>query len=491
MSDGKYDAIVIGSGPGGLACAARLAHWGIRVLLLERSQRTGGKAVTEERDGFKYELGPKLNVPMRGPAFVELFEELGIADRLRQIMLPSSAICYRKPGAKQYTIQVNGGSQEGSDANRMFALWNLSEGECARAMQIMTDMVLLSREQLDALDDVSMQQYLERVGDVPAGLYNYMGMHSNASLAEPIDRVAASEQIKILQQIALQGGGGYWEGGFGRMLNDIAQAIRERGGEIRTGVRVERIDIAGGRVKGVTTSAGVFEAPVVISDAGLQPTVLKLVGEKHFPADYVDYVRKLEPGWGWASIRYYLNRRVLKEAMYMIYSDDTWYSTERYERLKAGKWDDDVIVFITVPSNLDPSMAPPGKQCLITGSVCSPDPEAKEIELIYRKIDETIAKVLPGVMEAVERRVTEGPREVSEHTRDSVVPGAGGECVGLGQIVGQCGTKKPKPESPIPGLYFCGADAGYEGMGTHQSAGSGMRVAALVRDALAARRAAG
>ncbi len=488
MSDGKYDVIVIGGGPGGLACTARLAHWGVRVLLLERSGRTGGKAVTEERDGFRYELGPKLNVPMRGPAFVELFEELGIAERLRQILLPSAAICYRKPGAKDYTVQVNKTSaDQGSDAYNMFRLWGLSEGECARAVQIMTDMVMLTREQLDQLDDVSMDDYLARIPDVPPALYNYMGMHANASLAEPIDRVAASEQIKILQQIALQGGGGYWEGGFGRMLDDIAQAIRERGGEIRTGVRVDRIDVVDGRVKGVTTSAGTFEAPIVVSDAGIQPTVLKLVGERHFPAEYVDRIRKLEPGWGWASIRYFLNRRVLTEPMYMIYSDDTWYTTERYERLKTGKWSDDVIVFITVPSNLDPTMAPPGKQCLITGSVCSPDPEAKEIELIYRKIDETLAKVFPDLMAAVERRVTEGPREVSQHTRDSVVPGAGGECVGIGQIAGQCGTRKPDPKSPIAGLYFCGCDAGYEGMGTHQAAGSGMRVAALVRDTLGAR----
>jgi phytoene dehydrogenase-like protein len=88
-------------------------------------------------------------------------------------------------------------------------------------------------------------------------------------------------------------------------------------------------------------------------------------------------------------------------------------------------------------------------------------------------------------MEAVEHRVTEGPREVSRHTRDSAVPGAGGECVGIGQIVGQCGTKKPSPITPVQGLYVCGADAGYEGMGTHQACGSGMRVAAVVQERLA------
>lgn len=485
----QHDVIIIGAGPGGLACAARLAHWGVRVLLLERSDHVGGKAITAERDGFRYELGPKLQVPMRGPAYAELFAELGISEKLRQIMLPSAAICYRRPGDDHYTVQVNEVDPEGvSDGSEMFALFQMSEAEQARAIEIMAEMVMLSRDQLDQLDDVSMQEYLDRIeGDIPSGLYNYLGMHANASLAEPIDRVAASEQIKIMQQLALQGGGGYYEGGFGRMFEDLAQAFVDRGGEIRHGVTVEQVDIVDGKVTGVTTSEGVFEAPIVVSDAGIQPTVLKLVGEKHFPADYVEYVRNLEPGWGWASIRYFLNERVLTQPMYMIYADETWYSTERYERLKKGDWDDDVIVFITVPSNFDPSMAPPGKQCLVTGSISSPDPDATEIEFIYQKIEETMAKVFPGFLDAVERKVCEGPREVSQHTRDRVVPGAGGECVGIGQIAGQCGTMKPDPVSPIPGLYYCGCDAGYEGMGTHQGGGSGMRVAAIVRDALATR----
>ena len=118
---------------------------------------------------------------------------------------------------------------------------------------------------------------------VPHALYNYMAMHSNASLAEPIDRVAASEQIKILQQIATRGGGGYYRGGFGRVLDDIADAIRANGGEIRTNARVGQIVIRDGRVTGVETADGEFRAPIVISTAGIQPTVLKLAGASQFP----------------------------------------------------------------------------------------------------------------------------------------------------------------------------------------------------------------
>src|SRR3970282_480093 len=50
----QYDAIVIGAGHNGLVAAAYLAKAGKRVLVLERREVLGGRAVTEEfATGFK------------------------------------------------------------------------------------------------------------------------------------------------------------------------------------------------------------------------------------------------------------------------------------------------------------------------------------------------------------------------------------------------------------------------------------------------------
>lgn len=65
-------------------------------------------------------------------------------------------------------------------------------------------------------------------------------------------------------------------------------------------------------------------------------------------------------------------------------------------------------------------------------------------------------------------------------TRDSAVPGAGGEAVGLAQVVGQVGRSKPDARTPLPGLYLVGCDAGGRGSGTHQAVDSGFNVAAMV-----------
>lgn len=484
VGERHYDVIVIGAGPGGLACAARLQAAGVRTLLVEQADHPGGKAVTVTRRGFSYELGPKLQVPMRGPAFATLFDELGMAERLRQIMLVGASSHSYRRGGGDYVTSVN---REARDGVAFMDGWGLDEGGQRIVLDVMAGLMGLGPAVVAELDDVTMAEYIDTLPEVPDQLYDYLAMFSNAGMAEPVDRACASEQIRLLQQIATHGGGGYYEGGFGRMLGDIADAFVAAGGTFRTGTRVERVLTAEGRATGIATDGGDFTADVVVSDAGIQPTVLKLVGEEHFERDYVDRVRRLEPGWGWASVRYFVDRPVVPVRMATIYADDTWWDSTRYDAVYSGEVvPDEVLVFLTVPVNFDPTMAPPGTQCIVAGTMCPPDPQWDGIGMLYDRIDATLRRIYPDLMDAVERREVDGPAEVSRHTRDQVVPRQGGECVGVGQIVGQCGRHKPSPVSPLPGLYFCGADVASWGMGTHLAADSGLKVADLVRHALVA-----
>jgi hypothetical protein len=56
----EVDYIVIGSGIGGLSCAAMLTKYGYSVKVLESHDRPGGVAHTFEEDGFKFDAGPSL-----------------------------------------------------------------------------------------------------------------------------------------------------------------------------------------------------------------------------------------------------------------------------------------------------------------------------------------------------------------------------------------------------------------------------------------------
>ncbi len=49
-----YDALIVGGGHNGLACASYLAAGGLRVCVVERRAVVGGAAVTEEfHPGFR------------------------------------------------------------------------------------------------------------------------------------------------------------------------------------------------------------------------------------------------------------------------------------------------------------------------------------------------------------------------------------------------------------------------------------------------------
>jgi len=245
--------------------------------------------------------------------------------------------------------------------------------------------------------------------------------------------------------------------------------------------RVEKIVVEDGVVSGVVTEKGSFAAPVVVSSAGLQPTILKLAGAEHFDKSYVDYVKSLVPGWAFTSIRYFLDKPVMETGLYVMYSDDSWWDTARYESVKKGEVPDEVILFMVNHCFYDENAAPSGKQVLVSGTVCSADPDSAEIEGLYQKMDQQMEEHFPEIWAAVERKEYNGPREIRDLTRDSAFPGVGGECVGLAQIVGQCGADKPRSETPLRGLYIAGTDAGAAGMGTHQAALSGTAVARMAQ----------
>src|SRR5215212_3131470 len=91
---GRPDAVVVGSGPNGLAAALRLSAAGLRVQVVERADRAGGGMRTEEliRPGFLHDVCSTVQ-PMAAAA--PFFREFDLPSRGVRLVQPE--VCYAHP----------------------------------------------------------------------------------------------------------------------------------------------------------------------------------------------------------------------------------------------------------------------------------------------------------------------------------------------------------------------------------------------------------
>ena len=483
MAKGSYDVIVVGAGFGGSSCAALLARRGLKVLLLDKNAKAGGKAMSLSKKGFTYTAWVVIAAPIQDNYFEVVLKELGMEDRVELVAPDATGGTVFKNSRGKYVPMPPMPADSVMDPNIIFDWLEIKEEDRLAALSAMTEITLMTPQAIDELDDISFDEFLKPY-NIPRTAYAFLvSTISDPCFVVPADAVPASEAIKTLQMIFLRSGGLFCKGGIGKVAETYAQAVEENGGRVIMRARVQRILVQSGRVTGVATDKGTFEAPIVVSNAGIQPTVLKLVGEEHFDRSYVNYVRDLVPSWGLPGVRYFLKKPVVKASFGNIISGDSHWSLERINRAAAGEMPDDIGILYEVPSNYDPGAAPRGKQIVLAASWSPADPQmtARQKKMWWDKIDEIMFKVFPDLHKNIEAREYYSSREVSALTRDQVLPGQGGECIGLGQIMGQGGGKKPNIKAPIRGLFYVGCDAGGWGVGTQQAVASGINVASAVQ----------
>lgn len=476
----KFDVIVVGAGIGGVVCAALLAHQGVSTLLLDKNAIPGGKAMTVASDGYRYEFWPVAGGPAIGSVFEDISAELGVVSEV-EMLTPTDVINiqYRDSNGNLHSHVGSSIPGGGGDPLGVFSILGLEGPDIMEILRFLNEINTLEDDALRKLDQISFLQFMSAY-KLPQSVISYFGMQANVIFVVPIDQLAAAEMIRVLRDFGKGGAGRYHSGGFGRIAEVYCQSIEDNGGTVLLSTRLEKILVEDGRVCGVETEAGQFKAPVVISNAGIQPTVLKLAGEDSFEKQYVDSVKALIPSRAIIGIRYFLNKPVFEQGMNVYFSDANYMDSHRFESMERGLIPDDLSVFNVVPAVYDKELAPAGKQCALVGTFCPPDPELSITDGLLQKLDEVVMNLWPELVHCTESKTFYGNSQVSKLTRDSVMPGQGGECIGLAQVVGQCGAQKPAARSPLDGLYFVGCDAGGYGCGTHQAADSGINVAAMV-----------
>jgi prolycopene isomerase len=460
----EYYVIIVGAGPGGTCCAALLAQKGLNVLLLDKNAKVGGKQMDTEVKGTHGERWATGGFAVRSGPFHDVYKTLGIETQLKVIAKPIAAI-YRRSGMTwkeaclppQMSV-LDMENFKGREPNLLFDQLGVDNKDRDAAIKALAEMAFWTPEQLEKLDDITMSNWFDQRPEIPHPIRRYI-CYLTQVMQECLPEITPMSMASGIFNYGSQPMG-YPKGGYGHVIEMVSEKFKDLGGKLLAKARVERIIVEDGHAVAVMTKDTVYRAPIIVSDAGIQPTVLKLVGEEYFDKSYLAYVKGLLPSLGYNGVRYILKEKVLPHALYQIWSDDSWWDLKEYMRIKNGGEPKDVTIAMIVPSNYDPDMAPPGKQVLVFGTNCSPDTRDEAmLKVLNKRMEEQLAEIFPEIVPAIESKRYAGPREVAALSRDAALPGMGGE-FNLAISIGQTGKYKPSAKSPIPGLYYVGMDAG-------------------------------
>ncbi|WP_085834068.1 phytoene desaturase family protein [Clostridium merdae] len=478
----KYDVIVIGAGPGGTTAASLLAHSGKKVLLLDKNPKPGGRMMTIHKDGFSYEMFPINCVPQHNSLFEKLSKTLGKQDEVKLILGDDFGIgklFYENENGKITSWRM--GYQFPGVLKILGFLgvkpWHFKS--LVQMARVAGKLRSMREEEINELYQISAMEYLDSLGPMPAGFRTFLlATFGEGAFEMPSDHVAAGEMVKMFQQTIAGSGGRYYEGGVGHFFEVMASTVLEKGGDLQMNTRVKSIQITNGKVSGVTTESGeTYNAPVVISNAGIRQTVVKLVGEEFFEKDYVERIKALESNLACVGYRYFTSRPVLTEPMNVLFPEGCASKYEEFEAIERGESKPERGYIYLGTTSLYPNMAPVGQQVIYAVVSCMPDPKVDPkcyLEYIERGVRKIAPELYePGVISRTEIMTT---AIVPGLGNDAIFPGQGGESYGIANSLGQAGPQRPKAETPIDGLYIVGNDAEGFGLGTHQAVDSGFKV---------------
>ena len=270
---GTGHVVVIGAGIGGLAAAHRLLDRGVRVTVVEASDRVGGKLLPGEIAGARVDLGAESMLARR-PEAVALAREVGLTDRLQPPATATASIWTRgalRPMPKGHVMGVPGTASALSGVLSDEGLHRIERDADLPRTEIGDDVAVgeyvaarLGREVVDRLVEPLL-------GGVYAGDAYRISMRSavpqlfqaaktHDSLTEAVrgiqERAAAAQQTgPVFMGI---------EGGVGQLPLAVAESARARGAEIRTGTPVTELRRSGASGWRVVTGDRTLDADGVI-----------------------------------------------------------------------------------------------------------------------------------------------------------------------------------------------------------------------------------
>ncbi|MGW0832650.1 protoporphyrinogen oxidase [Streptomyces prunicolor] len=265
--------VVIGAGIGGLAAAHRLLDRGVRVTVVEASDRVGGKLLPGEIAGARVDLGAESMLARR-PEAVALAREVGLTDRLRPPATATASIWTRgalRPMPKGHVMGVPGTAAALSGVLSDEGLHRIERDADLPRTEVGDDVAVgeyvaarLGREVVDRLVEPLLGGVYAgdayRISMRSAVPQLYQAAKTHDSLTEAVrgiqERAAAAQQTgPVFMGI---------EGGVGQLPLAVAESARARGAEILTGTPVTELRRSGASGWRIVAGDRVLDADGVI-----------------------------------------------------------------------------------------------------------------------------------------------------------------------------------------------------------------------------------
>jgi phytoene desaturase len=291
MANSDKRILIVGAGPGGLADALLLAKAGLRVKIVERLSRVGGRCSAIKERGFRFDLGPTFFLY---PLVLERIFRLVGRDLNREIEMvrldPQYKLIFGSGGELACTPRV----ERMREAIRGLAPEDaiyldkyLSDNR--RKLQLFKPALespFLSWSRLMSWDLMKLLPILRPWRSLDSELKRYF--------SDPRVRLAFSFQSKylgmspfncpslfsILSFLEYEFGVYHPVGGCSAVSEMMGRVAEEMGVEIALGEEVERIHFEGKRAVGVKTNRGEHTCDALVINADFSQAMTKLVPDR-------------------------------------------------------------------------------------------------------------------------------------------------------------------------------------------------------------------
>lgn len=445
-TNNKYDAIIVGAGPNGLAAAITMQKAGLSVLLIEGKDTLGGGLRTAELTlpGFKHDICSAIHPMAVASPF---FASLPLADHGLEFIQPGYAAAHPfddgSAAVLSRSLEETAGSL-GKDRETYLQLvgpivkdWNKLVDDILSPFKFPKHPFLMARFGLKAL------QSAERISrsfstEKAKGLWGGMTAHS----IQPLSNLATGAIGLVLSAVGHVHGWPIPKGGSQTVADALLSYFVSLGGEVQTGFMVKSLD-------------ELPAAKAVLLD--LTPKqILEIAGDK-FSWLYKRQLQNYRYGMGVFKIDWALSEPIpfVAEACRKagtIHIGNTFKEIAVTEQQSAtGQHPDKPFVLLAQPSVFDSSRAPAGKH---TAWAYCHVPNGSTVDRT-KAIEEQIERFAPGFKDTIIGKHTMNTVEVQQYNPNYIGGDINGGIIDLGQLYTRPALRISPYRTSLKGLYIC------------------------------------